>query len=122
MRHLLEAWGHVVLTAASFDEAAERARQRPGIDLLLTDYRLADGATGIETVDAVRAALGREIEAAIITGDTSPATLRGIQARGLRLLHKPLDEERLRELVVGRPSPAPGDRGRLMNLASLQVL
>ena len=60
--------------------------------------------TGIETVDAVRAALRRELEAAIITGDTSPATLRGIQARGLRLLHKPLDEEQVRELLMGRPS------------------
>jgi len=103
MRHLLEAWGHVVLTASSLDEAAERARQRPSIDLLLTDYRLPGGATGIETVDAVRAEVGRMIEAAIITGDTSPATLRGIQSRGLRLLHKPLDEERLRKLVIGRP-------------------
>jgi signal transduction histidine kinase/CheY-like chemotaxis protein len=104
MRHLLEAWGHGVPTAASLDEAAKHARQQPDIDLLLTDYRLPQGATGIEAVDAVRAALGREIEAAIITGDTSPATLRSIQARGLRLLHKPLDEEELRELVNGRPS------------------
>jgi CheY-like chemotaxis protein len=102
MRHLLEAWGHAVLTADSLDEAVERARQRPGIDLLLTDYRLPQGATGIETVDAVRAALAREIEAAIITGDTSPQTLRGIQTRELRLLHKPLDEEELRALVSGR--------------------
>jgi len=92
-----------VLTASSLDEAAERARQRPSIDLLLTDYRSPGGATGIETVDAVRAEVGRMIEAAIITGDTSPATLRGIQSRGLRLLHKPLDEERLRKLVIGRP-------------------
>ena len=104
MRHLLETWGHVVLMAASLDEAVERARQRPGIDLLFTDHRLPHGATGIETVDAVRAVLGREIKAAIITGDTSPTTLRRIQARGLRLLHKPLDDEHLRELLIGRPS------------------
>jgi CheY-like chemotaxis protein len=104
MRHLLEAWGHVVLTAASLDEAVERAHQQPGIDLLLTDYRLPHAATGVETVDAVRAALRREIEAAIITGDTSPATLRGIQARELRLLHKPLDEKQLGDLVIGWPS------------------
>jgi CheY-like chemotaxis protein len=99
MRHLLEAWGHVVLTAAR-STRQPNVRAAAGIDLLLTDYRLRRwAANGIETVDAVRAALGREIEAAIITGDTSPATLRGIQARGLRLLHKPLDEERLHELV-----------------------
>jgi CheY-like chemotaxis protein len=106
MRHLLEAWGHFVLMAASLEEATEQARQRPDLDLLLTDYRLPHGATGIETVDAVRAALGRTIEAAILTGDTSPATLRGIRARGLRLLHKPLNEEQLFELVTAPQSQA----------------
>lgn len=108
MQHLLEEWGHVVLTAGSLDEAMALTREQPAIDLLLTDHRLAHGAAGIATIDAVRAALGREVDATIITGDTSPETLRGIQARGLRLLHKPLDEEQLRELVeapVSAPHP-----------------
>ena len=100
MQHLLEAWGHAVLTADSLDDAVECAREHQDIDLLLTDHRLAHGATGIDTIDAVRTALAREVEAAIINGDTSPATLQGIQARELRLLHKPLDEEQLRELVT----------------------
>src|SRR5205085_7969454 len=100
-RHLLETWGHVVLTAGSLDEAVERARAQPGPDLLLADYRLSHDTTGADTVDAVRAVLGREIRAAIVSGDTSPETLRAIQARGLTLLHKPLDEERLRELLGG---------------------
>lgn len=103
MQHLLEVWGHDVQTAASLDEALECARDQPNIDLLLADHRLAQGATGIDAIDALRAALGHALEAAIITGDTSPATLRGIQARGLRLLHKPLQEEQLRELVTGQP-------------------
>ena len=108
MQHLLEEWGHVVLTAGSLDEAMALTREQPAIDLLLTDHRLAHGAAGIATIDAVRAALGREVDATIITGDTSPETLRSIQARGLRLLHKPLDEEQLRELVeapVSAPHP-----------------
>jgi two-component system, sensor histidine kinase len=101
MKRLLEEWGHAVRTAASLDEALECAGSWPTIDLLLTDHRLAPGVTGIDTIDAVRAALGRDVNAAIITGDTSPTTLREIQARGLRLLHKPLDEKQLRELLTG---------------------
>ena len=107
MQHLLEAWGHTVLTAASLEEALGRARERPSIDLLLSDHRLSHGTTGIQAVDAVRAVLGREIEAAIVTGDTSPATLRAIQGRKLCLLHKPLDGEQLRELLTG-----PGSQDR----------
>jgi hypothetical protein len=42
------------------------------------------------------------VQAAIITGDTSPATLGAIRERGLPLLHKPLDEEQLRALVERR--------------------
>ena len=99
--HLLGAWGHTVRTAASLDEALAHARAEPGIDLVLADHRLAHAVTGIETVDALRAALGREVAASIITGDTSPEALRGIQARGLRLMHKPLDEGQLRRLVDG---------------------
>jgi len=99
-RHLLETWGHVVLTAGSLEEALERARARPAPDLLLADYRLSHDTTGADTVDAVRSALGREIPAAIVSGDTSPETLRAIHARGLTLLHKPLDEQRLRELLA----------------------
>ena len=52
-----------------------------------------------------RTALGREVEAAIITGDTSPEALLGIQAQGLRLMHKPLDGGLLRQLVgIGLPA------------------
>jgi hypothetical protein len=95
MRHLLEAWGHVVPTAASPTKGPACALTAD-IDLLLTDYRLlqvrpaSGGRCG-------RAALGREIEA---SSPATPATA-GFW-RGLRLLHKPLDEEELREFVIGR--------------------
>ncbi len=102
MRHLLEAWGHTVFTAGSLAEALEHARVRPDIDLLLTDHRLGHGTTGIDTIDLVRISMGREVEAAVITGDTSPTTLSKVHARGIRLLHKPLVEDQLRE-IVGSP-------------------
>ncbi|MEO8523636.1 MAG: hypothetical protein ABI460_02840 [Caldimonas sp.] len=92
---------HTIFTAASLEEALEHAHDRPSIGLLLSDDRRFHGLTGIRTVDTVRAALGREVEAAIVTGDTSPATLQETQAPKLRLLHKPLDEKQLRELMGG---------------------
>jgi CheY-like chemotaxis protein len=108
MQRLLETWGHAVLLAASLEEALAQARSHPSIDLVLSDHRLGRGATGLEVVDAVRAALGREVAAAIVTGDTSPATLQAIGSRALPMLHKPLDEQRLRELLAAEPSARRG--------------
>jgi len=99
MRHLLEAWGHAVRTAASTREALERVAIDPGVDVVLTDYRLSDGETGVDAVDALRERLGRRVEAAVLTGDTSADIVRHVQGSGLRLLHKPIDAQRLREVV-----------------------
>ena len=88
-----------MLTAAALDQAVELARAHAEIDLLLTDYRLAHGTTGIQTIDAVGACSGARWRRRIVTGDTSPETLHGIRARGLALLHKPMNEGQLRALV-----------------------
>ena len=99
MRQLLEVWGHRVLSAASVAHALAHADHASGIDLVLTDYRLGEGETGIAVIDGVRSRLGRQVAAAVITGDTSPETVRDVRARGLPLSHKPIDGRRLREVV-----------------------
>ena len=74
---LLDKWGYSVVTADS-DEAAliqlTEREQRP--DLIISDYHLANGKTGIKAIERIDAAFGASIPAILISGDTAPERLR----------------------------------------------
>ena len=97
---LLGKWGYSVLTAGS-DEAAlirlAERQQRP--DLIILDYHLASGKTGIRAIEQINAAFGSSIPAILISGDTAPEPLRDAKDRGYILLHKPVDPMRLRAVM-----------------------
>ena len=97
---LLGKWGYSVLTAGSEEAAlirlAER-QQRP--DLIISDYHLASGKTGIRAIEQMNAAFGSSIPAILISGDTAPEPLRDAKDRGYILLHKPVDPMRLRAVM-----------------------
>jgi PAS domain S-box-containing protein len=98
-RMLLRAEGFDVAAVASLAEAVERARQGPPLDLLATDYHLADGETGIEVIAAVRETLGIPLKAVLITGDTSAAVRDLPRDSHLRIVSKPLKAEELLEVL-----------------------
>jgi len=55
-------------------------------------------------IEALRAAMGRDLPALLITGDTAPERLREAVGSGLPLLHKPVSPSRLYvELVTMLP-------------------
>jgi signal transduction histidine kinase/CheY-like chemotaxis protein len=97
---LLGKWGYSVVTAGSdetaFIQLAAR-KQRP--DLVISDYHLASGKTGIEAIERINAALGASIPAILVSGDTAPERLRDAKDRGYILLHKPVDPMRLRAVM-----------------------
>ncbi|XSC48279.1 MASE1 domain-containing protein [Bradyrhizobium sp. RDT10] len=97
---LLGKWGYSVLTTGS-DEAAlirlAERQQRP--DLIISDYHLASGKTGIRAIEQIDAAFGSSIPAILISGDTAPEPLRDAKDRGYILLHKPVDPMRLRAVM-----------------------
>jgi CheY-like chemotaxis protein/anti-sigma regulatory factor (Ser/Thr protein kinase) len=102
MASMLGEWG---LEVASADSGAmilgklASVERRP--DLILCDYRLRNGESGIEVIREIRDEFNAEIPAALITGDTGPERLKEARASGLPLLHKPVKATRLR-LVVGQ--------------------
>jgi PAS domain S-box-containing protein len=102
LRLLLEAWGHVVLPAASAEEAI---RMLPAFgrspDLIIADYRLQSGDTGGQAIARVEVHLrpDSKVPAIILTGDTAPERLRQAQAEGHGLLHKPVRAEALRTAI-----------------------
>ena len=98
MGGLLRGWSCNVVTAPSHAAAlAGLDRTRP--DLIISDYRLADGMTGIEVIARLRDTFGAAIPAFLISGDTAPERLREARASGHHLLHKPVQPMALRALL-----------------------
>jgi CheY-like chemotaxis protein len=97
---LLQSWGCRVVMAESYDDAVTRlatseAGRRP--DLIVCDYHLSRGATGLDAVKQLRQTF--EIPALLITGDgSSPA--REDSAGGYHLLHKPVNAEAFRAALI----------------------
>jgi CheY-like chemotaxis protein/anti-sigma regulatory factor (Ser/Thr protein kinase) len=101
MRALLSSWGYEVFAAANVPELMSQAMALTQIPrLLLCDYRLRDGANGIEAIALLQETFNHDIPALLITGDTGPERLREAVASGLPLLHKPVTQSQLREAIA----------------------
>jgi signal transduction histidine kinase/CheY-like chemotaxis protein len=98
MADLLATWGCWCETASSGEDALTILDEFEP-DVVLADYRLRSYRTGLQALQAVRDRLGREVPAAIITGDTAAERLREAHASGLALLHKPVPAERLQSVL-----------------------
>ena len=100
MGGLFRSWGYHLLFAGTDDEALAGVadRDRPP-DLIVSDYHLSGGKTGIEVIEGLRRTLSAEIPAFLVSGDTSPELLREALASGYHLLHKPVDPMTLRAMV-----------------------
>jgi signal transduction histidine kinase/CheY-like chemotaxis protein len=97
---LLGKWGYSVMTATSDEAALTQLTEREQCpDLIITDYHLANGKTGIEAIERIGAALGMSIPAILVSGDTAPERLRDAKDKGYILLHKPVDPMRLRTVI-----------------------
>ena len=90
---------HVEVLAARNLAEAERSVANARPDILLLDYHLDGGATGLDVARSLRATLGTP-PVVIITADHSE-TLRGeIAEAGAHLLHKPLKPLALKSLMA----------------------
>jgi PAS domain S-box-containing protein len=96
---LLEAAGYEVLTAASRLEALQRLEGREHPDLIITDYHLGAGGTGVEVIACVRERCGLALPAILLSGDTS-SVVRGLPHDEMcRIASKPLQAEHLLALM-----------------------
>jgi two-component system, sensor histidine kinase len=118
MRGLFRSWGCRVVTSANADAAlAGLAGHDQPPDLIISDYRLPDGNTGIEAIERLRSAFGSPIPAFLITGDVSPERLREALANGFHLQHKPVDPMLLRAMFNQLLRKGRVDRSPLMEEA-----
>jgi CheY-like chemotaxis protein len=98
-RMLLKVEGYRVTAVASLAEALQHVNDGIGVDLLVSDYHLADGETGTQVIAAVREALGVSVKAVITTGDTSTAIKELPRDPLLRIASKPIQAEELLTLL-----------------------
>ncbi len=100
MVRLLQDWDCQVVAATSVEEVLTTIiNQDLAPRLLLTDYHLAHGATGIEAIEAINAEITRPAAAMMISSDNSKALREELQQLAIPLLTKPLDPARLRALM-----------------------
>jgi CheY-like chemotaxis protein len=98
MSGLLRSWGCRVVPGDTAAAVTNGVGADPP-DLIISDYRLSDGRTGIEAIGQLRHKFGCAIPAFLISGDTHSDTLHHARANGLHLLHKPVDPMALRAVV-----------------------
>jgi signal transduction histidine kinase len=99
MGGLLRSWGCRVVAAATPDEVLVDLGPEERPDLIICDYRLADGQSGITAIADLRKAFGAQIPAFLMSGDIAPERLREARESGHLLLHKPLRAMALRAMI-----------------------
>lgn len=90
MTMAIEQMGHQVVGAETGSALLYRLGDLPP-DIVVSDYRLDFGMTGVDVIAAVRKEFGEALPAMLVTGDTDPALLRELAGDGIVVLHKPID-------------------------------
>lgn len=104
---LLESWGFTVLGVPCLGrndpkqcKACLRCEPLFEVDaaipdLILADYNLLGGLTGIHAVEVLHNLFQTDIPSVMLTGNTSTEVLQEVQAQGFPVLHKPINGEQL---------------------------
>lgn len=97
-RMLLTVEGYQVTGVATLAEALEYAATGR-IDLLVTDYHLANGETGTTVISKLRESLGVDLKSILVTGDTSKAVKELPRDPLMRIASKPIQADELLSLM-----------------------
>lgn len=101
MALLLARWGCHAIVAGSADEAIEQlAGHLCAPDLVIGDYRLADGESGLDAIASIRAALGHAVDAILISGERGVLANGMLSASGIPVLRKPVDPDVIRTRIA----------------------
>ena len=118
MEVLLEGWGAQVASFDSVEASTRLGAQAIGDggvrpQLLIVDYRLGNGQTGVEAIHALRAAFGCAVPAIMVTGSTISGHDAEAERHDFHLLIKPVRarqaarDDRLQARVWGSAAARP---------------
>ncbi len=97
MRTLLEGWGCSVITALSEEDLAGQVDNfHAEADLMIADYHLDNGCTGIDVVETVNARRASPLPTLMITANYSNELKQQVRELGHMLMHKPVRPMKLK--------------------------
>ena len=99
MRSLLSRWGCQVWTARNRQECEQLLKDGSKPLLVLVDYHLDGGVTGIQLMSWLRSRLGEPIPGVVISADSRPELVAQVHGSGLDYLTKPVKPAALRALI-----------------------
>ncbi|WP_339668931.1 hybrid sensor histidine kinase/response regulator [Dasania marina] len=99
MRSLLEQWGCFVCCAFSLGSVLELWKFDGAPDVILVDYHLDDGETGLQVLEALGLHWGVSQKAIVISADNSDDLREEVHTAGYLFLPKPVQPAALRGLV-----------------------
>lgn len=100
IKMLLDEEGHRTMVASDVATALDlTGKDTEGPDLVIADYNLSCGASGLDAIASVRQQLQRDIPAIILTGDIATTTLRSVADQGYIQLNKPVKSQQLVGLI-----------------------
>ncbi|MFZ5836539.1 MAG: hybrid sensor histidine kinase/response regulator [Pseudomonadota bacterium] len=100
LQKLLGLWGaHVLGATGGAEAAALLAQENFAPDIVITDFRLRDGETGIAAINHLGPHVSATIPVIFITGDSMAEVRRALGTRYTHLLQKPVAPGKLRVLI-----------------------
>ncbi|ROV61128.1 response regulator [Vibrio ponticus] len=99
MEQLLTRWGCDVRCAVDIVESMQAIEDAWQPDVILSDYRLDNGRTGLEVLQQCRLRLGDSFIGVIISADRTPDMLAGIESNSFSFIPKPVKPLKLRAIL-----------------------
>ena len=100
MLQLLQSWKYEVVLGESGESLiAKLSKMKRTPDALISDFRLANQATGMDVMSLLKQNFERPIPTLIVTGDTDKENLKILKENKLQVLHKPVPAAKLRAFL-----------------------
>lgn len=99
MKALLESWGCVVDLAADEKQACTAISVMTP-DIVIADFQLDEGVTGLDVMQSLNRLSGRMLPAIVVTANNTEDVRRLTESHGLLFMAKPVKPARLRALMA----------------------
>ena len=99
MENLLTRWGCDVRIATDIVESLKSIDDEWHPEVILSDYRLDNGRTGLEVLQQCRLRLGDSFKGVIISADRTSDMMDGIKSNGFSFIPKPVKPLKLRAIL-----------------------
>ena len=99
MATLLTQWGCETKVVRNFSETSALAAG-PAPDIVLADYHLDNGETGVKSVRLLRNVFGAPLPAIVMTADRTADVAQVVKKAGCELMLKPVKPAEMRSLIA----------------------